>query len=154
LYPSQIIIPQSTGCKIKTTHRPLQVAKWVSYGRKYDAQPSLSDELSTFRMSWWKWWKVLQPPARLKGGELTCEITGGPKSELWEETRKGSQNGFFMVLLTLAWWRKAAVTTNDVADFKVAFDDVSWVVDCMLGKGKRPRDDDTVPGPSKRTKTG
>jgi hypothetical protein len=67
--------------------------------------------------------------------------------------RKGSQNGFFMVILTLAWWRKSAVKTGDLADFTTAVNDVSWVVDHMLRPGKRARDDAVDPRSSKKVKT-
>jgi hypothetical protein len=103
-------------------------------------------------MSWWKWWEGLQPPTCLKGGELIRELACELESDSWEETRKGSQNGFFTVLLTLAWWRKAAAAASDVVHFKAAFDNVSWVADCMLRAGKRARDDDSAPGPSKKAR--
>jgi hypothetical protein len=140
---------QSAGCRIKTTYRPKQVARWINYGRKYDAQPDLTKELPAFSTSWWTWWKALQPDSCIgDGGKLTREAQG----ELWEEMRKGSQNGFFMVILTLAWWREAAVKANDTTGFTTALNDVSWVVDHMLRPGKRTRDDDDSSRSSKKVK--
>jgi hypothetical protein len=109
----------------------------------------ISPRLPAFSTSWWKWWKALQPDSRIgDGGKLTHEVQG----ELWEELHKGSQNSFFMVILTLTWWRKAAIKTNDTTGFTAALNDVSWVLDHMLRPGKRTRDDDDSPRSSKKVK--
>ena len=138
-------------CKLQTKYRPAQVTKWVNNGRKYDSQPDVSRELKSFVTSWWKWWTLLQPPSRQNGAKLSREVANG---ESWHEICKGSQNGLFTVVLCLAWWRRAASTSAQIKEFQVALEDVIWVIDHLVGKGKRSREgnDDVAQRSSKRLK--
>jgi hypothetical protein len=145
-----ILALKLASCKLQTKYRPAQVTKWINNGRKYDSQPNISRELKSFMISWWKWWTVLQPPSRRNGAELSREVVNG---ELWAEIRKGSQNGLFTVILCLAWWQRAASTSAQIKEFKVAVEDVIWVMDQILREGKRPREgNNDGPRSSKRLK--
>ena len=66
----------------------------------------------------------------------------------WGELMKGSINGFFTIVVSLAWW---ALAVNTAAQHKVLLDmldDVTWVLDQMVAKlggiKKQGQHDDTT----------
>jgi hypothetical protein len=56
--------------------------------------------------------------------------------EKWEELRKGSINGFFNVVVSLVWWYAAVKTPAQRKVYGEMVDDVSWVLDWVLGDSK------------------
>ena len=69
-----------------------------------------------------------------------------PAAETWSEVKKGSQNGFFGIVLGLSFWFRAAKTHQEHEDFTAALDDVLWVARRMI-EGfhgvKRSREEDS-----------
>jgi hypothetical protein len=126
------------------------VKKWINFSRKFDSPPDIQNDLPAYVKAWHAWWRELQPKSHLtqQGTELLQQVGAG---ETWVELRKGSQNGFYMVVLTLSWWKKAAITSPQQKAFSAALEDALWAVDQMLRIGKRPGDDLPAPA-SKRVK--
>jgi hypothetical protein len=85
-----------------------------------------------------EWWISLQPASR-GGVQLLREVDVG---EVWLETRKGSINGFFNVVVSLSWWMEALTSDEESSKFLTTLKDVLWVLDCMLKPNatKRGRD--------------
>jgi hypothetical protein len=54
-----------------------------------------------------------------------------PPGEKWDRTKIGGSNGFFIVLLTLAWWIAKFKGKVDNDSLVMALDDVEWVLDAM-----------------------
>lgn len=81
--------------------RPTQMHDWLQIGHKWEAIPDINAEIvDKYAADWWSWWKNLQPKWRKTN--LSWEVlTGGSD---WGNTRKGSQNGCFIVILALGWW--------------------------------------------------
>jgi hypothetical protein len=64
---------------------------------------------------------------------LSREVPEGGKK--WPQTCRGGPNGFYMIILTLAWW--VAGADQNAEGFQGrglirAIDDVTWVVDNMI----------------------
>jgi hypothetical protein len=116
--------------------RPEVVASWLKYGRKLDSPPVLTD-LPAFIKSWWLWWTNLQPDWRKTAdGTLLRDVDGD-----WLSLRKGGNNGFFMIVLTLSWWLRAIDGVVEAeGEISKAFSDVNWVLDHLLSL-KRARDE-------------
>jgi hypothetical protein len=86
--------------------------------------------MSEFSQSWWVWWKALQPKWRIMSdGQLLRQLPQG--DETWVNTCKGGSNGFFMLILTLAWWLVALDGNAEENSFNLALEDTIWVIDCM-----------------------
>jgi hypothetical protein len=131
--------------RLDCTGRPDIVAQWLKNGRKLDLPPVISD-LESFVKSWWFWWTNLQPEWQKGSGEiLSREINGG-----WSSICKGGSNGFFMVVLTLAWWLDGinGVTGDD--EFSKALNEVNWVLDNLLSSSKRTCDEELDKGAIKK----
>jgi hypothetical protein len=65
------------------------------------------------------------------GGNLLREVDVG---ELWVETRKGSINGFFNIVVSLSWWMLAlaGASGEEANEFLITLKDVLLVLDQML----------------------
>jgi hypothetical protein len=90
-----------------------------------------------------KWWFSLQPVAR-EGEKLLRAMDA---DEQWVETKKGTINGFYNVVVSLGWWLKALKTDVDRANFDSILDDVLWVANQMV------RNPDGTPKPPKRARS-
>ena len=87
--------------------------------------------LVEFSTSWWSWWRTLQPEWRLlSDGTLSREVPGTNKD--WEKICRGGCNGFFVVIMTLAWWVTAVDGKADDEDLLRALGETTWVMDCMI----------------------
>jgi hypothetical protein len=107
--------------------RPAEIAAWTKNARSPSAVPNIED-VTSWGKCWMAWWISLQPASRM-GAELRREIDA---SELWSETKKGSINGFFNVVVSLSWWMRALTTDEESSEFLTTIKDVLWVLDCML----------------------
>jgi hypothetical protein len=56
-----VISPQKKEHRLNNDGRPEAIGTWQKSGQKYNTMPDLSDELPSFSISWWKWWRSLQP---------------------------------------------------------------------------------------------
>jgi hypothetical protein len=99
------------------------------------------NDVSSWAETWTAWWISLQPASR-RGEALLRDVTA---DEAWAETKKGSINGFYNVVVTLSWWMQAIKTEQDMSIFTVMVRDVDWVLKQMLSSvpssSKHGRDD-------------
>jgi hypothetical protein len=115
--------------------RPSEIAAWTKNARHPNAVPNIVD-VASWRVSWRAWWISLQPASRM-GEKLLREVDVG---ELWVETRKGSINGFFNVVVSLSWWMQALASDEETSQFLITLKDVLWVLDRMLSCDPRKHD--------------
>lgn len=131
---------------LANTHRPREVGDWFQYGRRsWDKQPLIAaTDIGRYSTDWWKWWASLQPLSRSSVDPLHMPRQLPADGE-WAEIMKGSNNGFFVVLVALGWWAQGLLFANeDMKGWVQATADVLWVVDQMKGIAetrKRSRDD-------------
>lgn len=99
---------------------------------------------ATFGPTFCKWWRTLQPDLRGKSGaDRPTDI----HPDLWRRLRVFQENGFFLIMIGLAWW---GMTQKDEASLKLwgeLVDDVMWVLKqwCpSTTQSKRSRGDSTV----------
>lgn len=133
---------------ISSSGRPQVLTQWIRNGRKLENEPYIVN-LEEYADEWWTWWTNLQPPSREKDAKAQlCQQVGA--DETWDELRKGSVNGFYGIVCTLAWWMKSLKTDEDKESFSGALDDVMWVLTEMLKVSetsqKRARDGDAKTG--------
>ncbi|KAF7967411.1 hypothetical protein HWV62_34381 [Athelia sp. TMB] len=128
---------------LSQTERPKPIGIWIQHNRPWDKLPipRLQDAVEDFSISWWLWWRSLQPVWRADSLSHDLRRTGEFN---WDETRKGGSNGFFLVILALGLWFEGDKRTNTKGKggFGEAIGDVEWVVDQMdippsLGKRRR-----------------
>ena len=115
---------------------PDVLTHWINGERK--SWPVIKG-LPGFVLCWKKWWGSLQPATRLQPGKSTLTRTVNA-DEGWDELKKGSINGIFNIVISLAWWHQALKTPAQHKAFLEMVDDVSWVLDQMIlliGKGKK-----------------
>lgn len=108
-------------------YRPKEIGAWIKTGRA--VEPTIKSA-AAFGEQWWQWYLELQPAGRAQeDGSLQRVVLD--KAE-WSELYKGTINGMYSLLASLAWWLKAAnpARTPKVEVSKV-LDDVSWVLEAM-----------------------
>lgn len=125
--------------------------------RSYEKLPKLKS-VSQFAAAWRKWWIYMQPACHVSDGTpwpLPCIEPVDPTD--WEVVSRGGCNGYFLVVLTLAWWLWAVRNEASLEDdILAAIADVTWV--CQVAKshiGKlAPSDNEDEDGarPAKRLK--
>ncbi|KAF7799680.1 hypothetical protein EIP86_010920 [Pleurotus ostreatoroseus] len=115
---------ESTNVKLPTSNRPQEFDHWFKYGR-----PSAFIKVvpGVFGKQFSLWWQTLQPKARVQatGGLRRCELS----STEWAGLRKTGKNGFFLVLLGLAWWRASVSDGADRVAWNDVASDVLWVLE-------------------------
>jgi hypothetical protein len=52
----------------------------------------------------------------------------------WSDLCKGGRNGFFLVILCLAWWAAAGDATTVKGDLTGMFEDTRWVLRKMVAR--------------------
>ena len=93
-------------------------------GRKLKNVPMITN-IDGYVESWKKWWSSLQPAWRKDNFSRNVPSDG----EKWLELCKGGNNGFVLIILTLAWWRRNAGASDEcTAQMK----DVAWVCQEMV----------------------
>ncbi|KAF7794837.1 hypothetical protein EIP86_005979 [Pleurotus ostreatoroseus] len=122
---------------LPTDGRPSPYKAWFQYGRP--VKPPTID-LATFPGEFKAWWRSIQPSER---GANRNERPQAFASDAWTKVRLPTKSGFYLLLVGLAWWRKAVVAAGDpereLRDWRLVVDDVAWAVtvwDSGLGKRK------------------
>jgi hypothetical protein len=110
--------------RLDCTGRPDVVAVWLKNGRKLKNIPAIED-IDAYAAAWITWWTCLQPSWR--GLNLTRKKP--EEHESWENICKGGNNGFFIVMITLAWWKVNGGASNQ---FQEMLEDVMWVCEQMM----------------------
>lgn len=104
---------------------------WLHIGRKWEAVPDINGTIvGSYSMAWWAWWKHLKPE-----GLKTCLSRDASHGTYdWGATWKGSQNGFYIVVLALGWWFLGAHNNNGhgINGCERALDEVLWTLDQMI----------------------
>ncbi|KZP18046.1 hypothetical protein FIBSPDRAFT_671037, partial [Athelia psychrophila] len=93
---------RSRSNQLSVTNRPAQIGIWIHQSRPWDAMPVIGHNVvEDYSILWWLWWRSLQPAWR---AETLSRDLRGKGQFTWQETRKGSSSGFFLVILSLGWW--------------------------------------------------
>lgn len=152
--------------QLVNTHRPHEIGDWLQYGRRgWDKQPLIAaTEIDRYSSDWWKWWAELQPSSRSAENPLLMPRKP-PDDGNWPEVMKGTNNGFYMLLVALGWWAQSLQYAGlDMKAWVQATADVLWAVDQIKsvaeetrkrswnegGSGKETGDTTTSHLPSKR----
>ena len=123
----------------------MQVRQWIQAHRQYEKPPAV--KTTEYGVAWRLWWRELQPAVRLDAaGELQRPSADVVQGGSWGVLRRGGPNGFFLVLLALGWWVRAAVDKQDVKDAFAMVEDILWVLKDVLNteeafQGKEGSDD-------------
>jgi hypothetical protein len=117
--------------------------------------PDVSKHTHTFGNEWQAWYTGLQPKRRLlnnPGGSQNTklDLDQNPPVDLqlsdWNEIRKGSQNGFFLLLLTLGWWGVGASdeSSQELERWGEAFDDLRRVLEILISEDNNDDESDEL----------
>lgn len=154
-------VMQSKAYMLSATNRPAPIGIWIHDGRHWADLPIIGPGvIEDYSTSWWLWWKSLQPTWRAE--TLSRDFRGVGDYD-WDELRKGTQNGFFVLILSLGLWLRGLQNKEEKGRWPCgdAISEVEWVLDQMiasgqllstsLGPAKRPLDDGSRGAPpSKR----
>ncbi|TDL15290.1 hypothetical protein BD410DRAFT_699483, partial [Rickenella mellea] len=88
--------------KLGTVGRPAEFAVWLKNYRQYDKDPQIKS-VEKFAQKWRVWWTQLQPRARIPSTDPAWPLLRVNGLD-WSLTRRGGNNGFLVIILTLAWW--------------------------------------------------
>jgi hypothetical protein len=114
---------------LSKTERPEVIGRWINGGRK--VFPTI-DDIPAFVTSWKKWWALLQPKSRVQKGKKWAQAVD--TEEKWEELMKGSINGFFNIVVSLALWWASLKTAAQQKVYLEMVDDVAWALDMMIAQ--------------------
>ncbi|OJT12277.1 hypothetical protein TRAPUB_11176 [Trametes pubescens] len=108
--------------------RPEEIKIWTKNARDYEKLPKIKS-VEQYTTTWKQWWTALQPRSRMSDSDVwpmpRVEPTDTPS---WELLRRGGCNGFFLVVISLAWWVSAVLLSGEgLEEAMVAVEDVSWV---------------------------
>ncbi|KAH9894842.1 hypothetical protein C8Q73DRAFT_645790, partial [Cubamyces lactineus] len=113
--------------RLPTELRPAEVRIWMKNHRSYEKIAPIRS--AQFAVEWKDWWRHLQPSLRLpqEGMWPLPRVTPVDPDE-WDALCRGGNNGFFLIVLTLAWWISAChVEEQPLDDVLQAVEDVLWV---------------------------
>ncbi|KAI9068771.1 hypothetical protein FKP32DRAFT_1529614, partial [Trametes sanguinea] len=95
---------QDSSNRLPNEHRPEEVKLWMKNHRSYEKLPRIKSP-SQFATAWKQWWVSLQPASRVADGSVwPLPLTEPADTDEWRVVARGGCNGFFLLLLTLAWW--------------------------------------------------
>lgn len=104
--------------------------------------PDVTKYVHQFGTNWQLWYIGLQPQWRIheNSADISTLARDPPDNAAlsdWDEIRKGSPNGFFVLLLALGWWGVGACDQGDeeMERWADAFDDLRWALEFMLNEG-------------------
>ncbi|KZP10427.1 hypothetical protein FIBSPDRAFT_698212, partial [Athelia psychrophila] len=117
--------------QLSTTSRPAQIGIWLHNSRPWNGMPFIGPNVvEDYSISWWLWWRSLQPTWRVVS--LSRNLRDSTGEFTWQETRKGSASGFYLVILSLGWWRQGLGEDREAEWWcGDAMKDVEWVLDQM-----------------------
>lgn len=132
---------------ISNVNRPSEYNLWIQGRHNWDEMLDIDGLIAPqFSSSWWLWWKALQPSWR--SDSLSQDLRSVPVFD-WSQTRKGSQNSLFTVILVLGWWILGVQNGSGAGreQYTRAMSDVSWAINQMtfsmplpsLGRGYAER---------------
>ncbi|KIM78650.1 hypothetical protein PILCRDRAFT_11106 [Piloderma croceum F 1598] len=85
-----------------TNNKPLEISYWQKNHQSWKDQGLHKKSLAVFETEWWCWWKLLQPESR---GANHAEYMNVPTVNMdWAKLCAPGQNGFLLVMVSLAWW--------------------------------------------------
>ena len=117
-------------------------------GRKSSVHPV---DPNAFSETLKAWWHEMQPDERGEQGQDRPAAT--IPSASWTPLAKSGRNGFFLVVLSLFWWRHAIdkkldgdARTVSYQHWEKVLDDVLWVLLSITACDKPPNAKSTDPG--------
>ncbi|KAL1942370.1 hypothetical protein VTO73DRAFT_6434 [Trametes versicolor] len=98
-----------------------EIKIWTKNARDYEKLPKIKS-VKQYTTTWKQWWTALQPGSRMLD------------SNNWP--MRGGCNGFFLVVISLAWWVSAAVLSGEgLEEAMVAVEDILWVCCAIMTGG-------------------
>ena len=96
-----------------------------------------------FATQWEDWYTHLQPDWHLEvsakdANDFGISLGQDPPEDAiisdWQDIKKGSQNGFFLLLLPLGWWGVGASDLGEdmLSRWASAFDNLRWVLEFLI----------------------
>ncbi|KAH8102761.1 hypothetical protein DFH11DRAFT_1735400 [Phellopilus nigrolimitatus] len=123
---------QDSSKRISKQGRPKAVDDWLKRARNYNKLPEVPPAIE-YSAVWELWYKNLQPPGPRRSSDTFPLPQGDPDTDAdWSNLKTGGANGFFIVLMTLAFWTVGVQTEADTDRYKSAVGDVLWVLRSML----------------------
>lgn len=112
--------------------------------------PDVTHFVRSFGDGWEAWYAGLQPKWRVLANDSSTTVTlsQDPPDDAvlsdWSEIKKGSQNGFFLLILTLGWWGVGASDQgpDELERWAAALDELRWVLEFLLNDEGDGGDDD------------
>jgi hypothetical protein len=128
------------GIKINVTKAPDAILAWVrKQTPDFNKSPKIND-ISAYKQEWKGWYVCLPPKGCSKINTKTkWQLLKNTKKDMqldWSLLRKGTYCGFFMVLMSLAWWAQHVQSDNDPVLFD-AMEDIEWALECMTNETKK-----------------
>lgn len=115
------------------TSRPKPLNNWIHTGSIWAKLPIVCPgNAEDYSISWWLWWRAMQPAWRAQ--TLSCDLRGTGEFN-WNETRKGAENGFILVVLSVGVWFRGLEKERGKWWCGDALKEVHWVLDQMLTSG-------------------
>lgn len=146
--------------RLPTQTRPKFVSRWMQLARDFTCHPAEEKDwsLASFADEWEMWWISCFDNKR--GTSIPLEREGAT-SDWWKLVNRGNQNGYFLLLLCLAWWADSLEADDHSLRSRLAHavDDVVWVCDHLVafneanvGTVKRPAESELNVLPAKRVR--
>ncbi|OJT07901.1 hypothetical protein TRAPUB_1204, partial [Trametes pubescens] len=114
--------------RLPTKARPEEIKIWTKNARDYEKLPKVKS-VQQYATTWKQWWAELQPESRTSESDTWPMPRVEPIDPLdWDLLQRGGCNGFFLVVISLAWWVSAALLSGEgLEEAMHAVEDVSWV---------------------------
>ena len=108
---------------LPTEKRPTQIHDWMKRKRIL-ARPPAIPQIELYAAQWQDWWSRMQPDWR-RGPDGLLRDRDGP----WDKLAVPGQNGMFIVLVSLSWWRAIALESGlTLETCDECTQDVRWVL--------------------------
>ena len=125
--------------------QPDAIHNWLKCHCNLDDMPDVTHFVDDFATQWEEWYMHLQPDWRLDTHSEDASGSGislsqdPPEDAIisdWQDIKKGSQNGLFLLLLSLGWWGLGASDQGEdvLSWWACAFDDLRWVLEFLVSE--------------------